>query len=426
MAKEHKMEKRETIGLLITNFVQDYSLKEAGAMIGDVIIKYNGQPVKSVEELQKYKEKCKKKEVKITVLRDEEEIELTISKGQLGAYLSVLMPPHEVKKNAVILEGYGKLAWGIGMENTFLGAVYRIQEKLGEKISYTDLVGLSGYGFRVQFFDNWCPSSPDATVGKDIGSAILDILGYDYEIYALENEFSEEDGPNVKSQSEMKEIITSNIDDGYPIIANDMIDVPEWGIVTGYQSNGDELLCRTYYDKTQSYEIAQKFPWVIYVIKDYNPQNYRDAYKESIILAKNMYNTEKYCDYFSGIKAIEEWIIDLKDADYIKNASEKKHSEIILANWWIYYSLMEARAYAEKYLINNINKFDTDEETVREIAKLYKNEVEIFGKGFNDLPFPHQPELPEWTSEQRKNEIDTLQNILSYEKRVKEILNNKL
>lgn len=420
------MDQREALGLQITNFVKGSNLQKSGAKTGDIIVMYNDQSVKSIEKLSKLKDNCKKEEVKIVLQRDGEDIEITIPKGKLGAHLSILMPEHEVKEDAVILEGYNKLGWGQGMENTFLGALYRIQEKLGEKVSYTDLVGLSGYGFRVQFFDMWCPSSPDATVGKDIGSHILNILGYNFDIYALNDQFEEEVDYETKSKLEMRKIIKNSINKGYPVLAIDMIEVPEWGIITGYQDDGNELFCRTYYDKTKGYEIAQKFPWVIYVINDYTPRNYDEAFDESLILAKEMYNTEKYGEYFSGTKAVEEWIKGLKDADYIKNADEKRYSEIILANWWIYYSLMEARAYAEEYLRENMDKFKVSSEGVGEIANLYKTEVNVLGKGFNDLPFPHQPQLPEWSDEQRENEIKILEELLSHEKGIKDILNQEI
>lgn len=48
------------------------------------------------------------------------------------------------------------------------------------------MVGLSGYGFRLKFFEGWCPSSPDATCGKDVGSVLLENLGFEFEMYALE------------------------------------------------------------------------------------------------------------------------------------------------------------------------------------------------------------------------------------------------
>lgn len=415
---------KDILGLKIVNFTEDSNLKAVGAQLGDIIITYNGEKVEDIKHLGELKEAVETSEVYVFIKRDEEEIEFTIPKGQIGVYLKEVVPEYKIDNDAVIIEGLGKLGWGIGMENSFLGAVYRMDEKFGQNIKYEDIVGLSGYGFRILFYDAWCPSSPDATCGKDVGIEILQKLGYKSEAYTLQSETAEEDNEEyVKTEDELREIIMKSIDEGWPVIALDLIEVPEWGLVTGYQKEGKEFFCRTYFDNTEGYEIAQKMPWVIYTITDKQEVNIMPEYRNSLLLAEELYNTEKYDSYFSGIKAIEEWVKALKDEEHFTEADEEQLGMTLLTNWWIYYSLTEARNNAKGYLLNNKEKFEFDIELIDSLAVLYGSEVEILQNGFQYVSSPHTGKSPsEWNSEMRANQIETLEELLGIENEVNSIL----
>ena len=417
-------EVKKVVGLEIVNFTEDSNLKKAGAQIGDFIIKYNGEDVYSIEGLNSLKESVETSEVEVVVKRDEDEIKFTIPKGQIGVYLKEVLPDHKVDDDAVIIENVGQLGWSFGMENSFLGAVYRINEKFGQEVSYEDIVGLSGYAFRLQFFDGWCPSSPDATCGKDVGAEILKKLGYEFDVYHMPTEFMDEDMiESAITEDEIRQIMMKSIDSGWPVIAIDLIEIPEWGLVTGYQKDGKEFFCRTYFDKTKGYEIAQKMPWVIFVITDKGEIDITPQYKNSLLLAKELYNTEKFDNYFSGIKAIQEWIKDLQDEKYFDEIDDKSFEETNLANWWIYYSLLDARNIATNYLSDNIEKFNVNEDLINEIIEKYKTEVEILQNGFKNVPSQEMVQSGmKWDNELRNKQIDTLNEFLNIEIEVNNIL----
>ena len=408
--------------LVIVGFIDGSNMQKAGAEIDDILISYNNEKVHSIKHLGALKEAVQTKEVEVLVLRKDEKIKLIIPKGKMGIYIEEYAPDHKMDENAVIIEGTGKLEWGAGMENSFLAAVYRIDEKYGNNLSYTDIIGLSGYGFRTLFFDKWCPSSPDATCGFDSGSEILQKLGYEVEYFHLKNEQFEEMGFPTKSEDEILEIILESIDRGWPVIALDLIDVPEWGIITGYQKEGKELFCRTYFDKTKRYEIAQKFPWVICIIKKKENVDILPDYKKSILMAKTLYNTEKYENYFSGIKAFEEWIDALQDNEYLSSVEAEDVQEIWMANWWIYYSLFEARKIAQQYLMENKEKFGIDVELIDKLAELYAKETKIMEDGFAFVPSPYGEKFSEWNEEIRAKQIEVMQALLQVENDVNDIL----
>lgn len=423
--KCEEKDESQKLGLEIINFAEDSNLKKVGAQTGDIIIRYNNVKVGCINHLGELKEAASTPNVEVVFKRNDEEISVTIPKGKIGVYLQEVVPEHKIDEDAVIIKNIGKLGWNLNMDNSFLGTVFRIEEKFDQQTSYEDIMGLSGYAFRLQFFDEWCPSSPDATCGKDLGSEILTKLGYTFEVYNGQCPFpSEELAKSAKTDDEIRQIMMKSIDSGWPVIAIDLIQVPEWSIVTGYQKDGKEFFCRTYFDKTKGYEIAQKTPWVIFVITDKKDVDIFPEYDNSLLLAKELYQTEKYDNYFSGIKAIEEWIKALNDEKHFEELDDAQFDETVLANWWIYYSLISARNYAKKYLLNNLDKFDYDEELLNELAKIYENETEILQNGLQYVPSAQNVKSrSDWNKEMRENQTKFLEEFLEIEKNANNILN---
>ena len=183
---ELEMKNGESV-LIIQSFAEKSNLKDVGAMPGDVIVKYNDKNVTSLKLLSQLKQEAINEEVEVVLKRDSQMLTYKIPKGQLGVYLKEFRPDHKFAEDVIMIDGIGKLDWGIGMENSFLGCVYLLEEKFGYKLSYNDIVGISGYAFRTHFFEGFCPSSPDATVGYNNGGKILSDLGYKGNFYHLEN-----------------------------------------------------------------------------------------------------------------------------------------------------------------------------------------------------------------------------------------------
>jgi len=419
--------KRELLGLKITGFVENSNLKNAGAQEGDILTHYNGIKIESLEQLRMIKDKVEQDTVEIVLKRGDEEIKTNLPKGMLGAYLQEIMPEHPVDIDAKLISGIGQLGWGIGMENSFLGCITLLEEKYGSKLSYSDILGLSGYGFRFHFFKGFCPSSPDATCGRDVGGEVLKKLGYEFEVYSLSDTCKKCNDEKCKEKEQLLDIIKKGIDQGFPVIAIDLIETAEWGIITGYQKNGKELFCRTYFDMTQGYEIAQKFPWVIYVIKGNKPANLDNEYRKSLITAKELYNKKNYGAYENGLNGIKIWIKTLKDDKFFKSLDEKKLYETMHANWWIYYSLADARLTNSKYLITNKGKFGLDEKIIYNLTQLMEKESALLQSGFDCVPsiFDHK-DASAWTSELRKNQAKVLSGFLKLEEQVNQILKSKI
>ena len=418
---------RGLLGLKITGLEEYSSLGMAGAQKGDILTHYNGVKLESVSQLLALRDRLEQDEVEVILRRGLDDIKFSVPKGVLGVYLKEIAAEHQIDNDAVIVDGIGHLDWGIGMENSFLGCVTLLEEKYGSKMSYQGILGLSGYGFRFHFFKGFCPSSPDATCGRDIGAEVLNKLGYEFEVYSLPDTGKTSKDEIEKAKEELQKKIKLSIDHGWPVIAIDLIDVAEWGIITGYQKNGKELFCRTYFDMTEGYEIAQKFPWVIYAIKGKKEIDIKDEYKKSLILAKDLYSKKDYGSYTNGINGIKTWIKALKDNKFFKSMDEKKLYETMHANWWIYYSLADARTINGKYLTANKEKFGVDTKVIEKLTQLMEDESSLLNGGINSVPsIWERKDASVWTSEVRAQQVEILDEFLKLEEQVNQILKTKI
>ncbi len=319
-----------------------------------------------------------------------------------------------LEKKEKVIEGVGRLQWGKGQENTFMGALAITMDAIGEDITYDYLMGVSGAAFRVQVHNpDWCPSAPDAGCGFNCADVALSALGY--KVRGIHSSSSKPE-----DVQKVREAVVRSIDNGYPVIAIDLINSPDYGVIVGYENDGKEFLCRTYYDKTDEYSPAEKWPWIVTIIegKDKTPDR-RKNILHSLELAVMLANTEKFEDYTSGFNAYETWVTDLLDDPRFEEADKGKSGEMTHANAWTYNSLVDARAAAVRYL-RSISE-DLGQESAKHISEAADIYEEALGKlkdGWKYAPFPHDLKGGEgWTAEMRHAEADVLKEVSALEKK---------
>jgi PDZ domain len=401
-------EPTEQTRLVVKGLVPDSPAQKAGVLPNDILLKYDGKPVQTVKELNDLKALVKTDSVEIVVNREEKELKFKIPAGSIGVFLNEYLPDLSYKADAVVIEGIPKLGWDTGKDNTFFGALEAVANFLGVKKDYIDINGMSGGAFRIQFCKDWCPSSPDPTCGYNVGEDALRALGLEYQALALSK-----DG---KNKDAMKQAIMESIAKKIPVIAIDLIEIAEWGIITGYQNNGEELLCRTYFDRRESYEIAQKFPFAIYIITGKKePPADIDNYQKSFEIALKNLKTEKYDNYYSGIAGFNQWIKELKGDNFAAFDSEKYYNAA-LANAWIYDRLTADRANAVEYLGRINSQFPKASAEIDELTKLYKDENELLKQPKNIVIYSYAMKSREdWNPERRAKEIEVLGNVKTKE-----------
>ncbi|HEC77877.1 MAG TPA: hypothetical protein ENI34_01875 [candidate division WOR-3 bacterium] len=356
--------------LVVTGIIPGSAAQQAGIREGDIVLEYNGKPTHTPNQILTLEAVVEKESVDVVILRDNKNISYKLPKGQMGVYLKELLPDIKYKKDAVILRGIPKLDWSTGKYCSFHASLEIIAQHLGIEKDYLYISGVSGTVFRLQFHENWCPSSPDPGCGYRADEVAFDALGLKYHTKYVPKD------DTAGQKAFLKEIMDS-IDEGMPIMAVELIDVPEWGIITGYQSGGEELICRTYFDRRDGYDIADKFPWLVYFIdgKGDMPRDLENHMRSFAVAFENL-TTESYGLYRSGIAAFDCWLNRLQTDDF-ETMDNDGFMTACQANAWIYERLIEDRTLAVEYLKKIKSTFPELSDKLNELAGIYQKEVEI-------------------------------------------------
>ncbi|MBM3240166.1 hypothetical protein FJZ31_28105 [Candidatus Poribacteria bacterium] len=126
----------------------------------------------------------------------------------------------------MIIKSVGRLQWGKGMESTYIGALTVAMNAIGEDVTYDYLMGVSGTAFRLHRY-GWCPSAPDATCGFNHGTPAMKAMGY--KVTGIP---SDENKP--EDVEKVRKAVVESINRGYPVLAIDLKEVPDWGVIVGY------------------------------------------------------------------------------------------------------------------------------------------------------------------------------------------------
>ena len=280
------------------------------------------------------------------------------------------------------------------------------------------LAGLSAWSFRFQFSEAWMPSATDPFCGYNCAEYILPKAGYETEIYYNSSFHFVEKTQDKKfiSHSDFSSKLTQGFKDKLITFTGIIFPHPSYGVMGDMQKAG----------KASNMPRDKKFPfpWVLIQVKGWHETDISDLYKQSLIMAGQLYNTERIGHYASGTNAINEWIKALKKIDYSSQADPDMMAKACFTNSWTYHCLIEARELAKTYLTENIDKFDVDKQLIIDLAGIYGKEIEILKTGEIDLlPLPKCREFDQWNLHMREAQINTLTNFLVQEEEASLILN---
>ena len=318
-------------------------------------------------------------------------------------------------KNKVYIDNIPHLEWGMNTDNSFVRSAQLTLNSLGENYTYDYLMGISGAAFRLHFHPDFCPSSTDATTGFDVSKILFKSLGYKCDLHII-------DGDNLGEIKALYQKIISQINNGKPIVAINLKVCPEWGIITGYLKSNPGILCRTYFDDSEDYSIAEHAPWLSFFIGEKgDPLTNREMFLNSLKIAVQLAKTDSFEEYFSGFNAFEKWIETLQK---YTASSGKGNFDKIEENLTLFNFLIDSRRSAGKYfgMINdNLNL-----KMGGEIIDNYKKEVEILS-GVQDNILPKFDSKPrDWSKKIISKQIDSLRNALDIEQNVIEIIQDEI
>jgi len=316
-------------------------------------------------------------------------------------------------EDKVFIDKIPQLKWAEGTDNSFVRAAQLTLNALGEDYSYEYLMGISGAAFRLHFHPDWCPSSADSTTGFDVSRVLFKSLGYKSELNSI-------DDNNFDDIKSLYQKIIAQINLGIPIIATNLKVCPEWGIITGYLKNKPGILCRTYFDKTEEYSLAEHAPWLSFFVGEKGEaMNDDELFNNSLKIAVELAKTNKFDEYKSGYSAFKKWIEELKkQAEAIKTFVFKEYE----INLTIFISLLDSRKAAVGYLTLMKDKMKKGDL----IIDKYKKEVELLKEiQRNNLP-SFKATANSWTAEIINKQIDILTQILRIEKKTIHLFEEEL
>ncbi|MHC4202200.1 MAG: hypothetical protein ACYSU0_19590, partial [Planctomycetota bacterium] len=260
--------------------------------------------------------------------------------------------------NRVWIEGVERLTpWGHGRDCSYMDALAVAMRAIGKNTSYDRLMGASGMAFRLQIrHPEWCTKTLDAGVGFDATDPAWQALGY-----SGKSVFTREG--NAEDREKARRAIVDSIDRGRPVIAMDLEDGMNWGVVAGYVDDGRQLLCRTKSHQEGDLLVPRKWPWLVnVVVGETPPPDHRETIIASLRRAMELARTERYAGappgkehYLSGFAGYRKWMEALRDERAFDGLAPGKLGLLCRANCECYTSLLDARRIAAAYVRSSAN-----------------------------------------------------------------------
>lgn len=287
-----------------------------------------------------------------------------------------------------VLPGIIKLNWEEGMDCPWAGSLYAALKYMGDDYTYEQIMGLSGACYRICFTDVWDWSCTDALVSYNYSSVLFKALGYE-EIWADRLEKSE--------RKAERESIIRDIQNRKPVLAINLRIAPEWGVITGYTEDGNEFLCRTYFDKsifdspdyreneeTGGYLVNDFWPFLIvhFGDKKEKPSSYENL-MASLGTFYDSFNSPQNRGYYQGEEAYNAWIKGLSnEAAFTDNGDCDGVSRRLGVNDSMLMCLIDARRCAYIYLRESVSLLCEDK---RPILEKIADNFEAVYKMFSDF-----------------------------------------
>ncbi len=108
----------------------------------------------------------------------------------------------------------------------------------GQKVSYADVMGLSGAAFKITMAPNLWVGEMHSEMGMDWQEIVSRVWGVDYDWQAIS--MSDKENPNWREQ--LRQAAAESIGRGMPLFYMN----GEWNLLVGYREDGSAFVCKPY------------------------------------------------------------------------------------------------------------------------------------------------------------------------------------
>ena len=243
--------------------------------------------------------------------------------------------------------------------------------------------------------------------------------------------------------------IMEDIQNGKPVLAISLRVAPEWGVITGYTDNGNQFLCRTYFDReifealeqdddqsrddrrmvyedNEGYLFSDFWPFIIiHFGEKRDVPSPLDILKTSLTTMINSFHAEECRGYHQGKEAYKAWIGGLAtESDFQLETDRESVLRRLDVNDNMLLNLIDARRSAASWLHENISLIPVSGrqylERIAENCQSISDTAAAFQQLVNHLPtceiaYNTTKTFGVSTPELRKEQIHLLENALILE-----------
>ncbi|MCX7847123.1 MAG: hypothetical protein N2595_03720 [bacterium] len=311
------------------------------------------------------------------------------------------------------LSGIPPLKFGIGEDNTFVGAAQRMLTAMGRPIPYFHLMGLSGAAFRIQIHCNgWRINSPDLMCGYDLTYSLASAVGVQLErIWLCCNQHKIEYARQRAFEALQR---------GWPSIGLGMDGKSHHGIIIG--GSPDSLIALDYSFPSASHEVLEKLVWCYHVpVALFDPPPRHLQLRTAFQLALTLMSQPRANSFHLGLDAYDYWRATLTNPDH-HNAQRDdwRTRERNDGNYWILVSLIDARRSAAAFCHALADEIPHCRSPLLHLHHLYSTMVDTLEPLLSRQTVRParliSPAWP-WTMHDRRKQALLLEHVQGYERR---------
>lgn len=246
--------------------------------------------------------------------------------------------------------------FGMGMECSWAAALTVALQSMGVKTTYDEVMGVSGACYRLAFCTpKWDFSSVDGLVAYDYATPGFTAFGYTPEQYCRVEK---------AERASHRQRIVRDIRNNMPVLGINLRVAPEWGVICGYGNDGEDLYCRTKYDRRSiendptlatnnqfNYLPVNNWPFLLCYFTEHTR---RPSEKENLYASLKVFvdgfAPSRPGGYHVGFEAYEAWAGDLRDPTFYASCDSEMLQRRFFVNQFCALALYDARKSAYAYL----------------------------------------------------------------------------